>query len=578
MARSSSKSNTGSRITFFIIFIFFVSGLMGYRLFHLTFIEHQGFVQAAKRQYVNTSELLIGRGTLYMSDIDPEVRHVLSTNKNTLLVFTDNKKVNLGNSAIDTLAGILDMESVEIRELTQINTAYQVIKRDLTEEQVKLINELNFEGVTVTSEIMRYYPEETRAAHLAGFVGFSVNDRVGQYGVESYYDDVLSGANKTQDLLSSTTFSRIARFFGGGDPDNVAKMEEQNGEDVVLTIDAMIQEFVEAKLDEVIERWDAPSGSIIVQDPQTGAILAMASVPAYNPNMYWEYELENFINPVVQEIYEPGSTFKPITMSGAMDSKAVAPSTTYNDTGSVKIGEYTLSNFDGKARGIQTMREVLQKSLNTGTIFAQKQMGNDAFLNYVVGFGFGEHTGVDLSGEISGNILNLYEDRRVNFAAASFGQGIAVTPLQLINAYSAIANGGRLMRPYVVEEIVHADGTVAKTEPEIIDSPISQRTAKQMQSILTDVVDNSPMRARVEGYDVAAKTGTAQIPDLQGGYMKEEVIHNFVGFAPSYAPRFVVMIKLDEPEDVQYAASSLAAPFAEITRFLLNHYNIPPTR
>ena len=225
------------------------------------------------------------------------------------------------------------------------------------------------------------------------------------------------------------------------------------------------------------------------------------------------------------------------------------------------------------------MRQVLQKSLNTGAIFAEQKTGDDDFLNSVVAFGFGQKTGIDLAGEISGNISNLYSGRQINFATASFGQGIAVTPIQLINAYSAIANGGKLMWPHLAAKIIHTDGSETRIEPKIINSPISESTASQIQSMLVDVVDKGFDKARIAGYDVAGKTGTAQIPAPDGGYLdNDQFIHNFVGFAPAYNARFTILIKIDRPKGIKFAADSLSPVFGDIARYLIRYFNIPPTR
>jgi cell division protein FtsI (penicillin-binding protein 3)/stage V sporulation protein D (sporulation-specific penicillin-binding protein) len=267
-------------------------------------------------------------------------------------------------------------------------------------------------------------------------------------------------------------------------------------------------------------------------------------------------------------------------MAAAIDSGAVTPDTTYNDTGAVQVGSYTIRNFNEKANGIQTMRQVLQHSLNTGAIFAQEKTGNDDFLNYVVGFGFGQKTGIDLGGEVSGNISNLYSGRKINFLTASFGQGVAVTPLQLINGYSALANGGRLMKPYVVKEIIRTDSTKIETRQSVLGAPIKEQTAVQLKSMLVDVVDKGFDKARIAGYDVAGKTGTAQIPDsVGGGYLADDqFIHNFVGFAPAYSPRFTILIKMDRPKGIKFAADSLSPVFGDIARYLIRYFNIPPTR
>ena len=506
------------RLYVFGVFLLLVSSLVTYRLFTLTFIQHEAFAKAAQNQQTVPATRLAGRGNIYTYDQVLREQRLAATNQKT------------------------------------------------------------------ASEIKRVYPMGMLASHVLGFVGYSGYDRIGQYGVEGAYDELLSGLQRTQKASGNTTYSRVTQFFGlfkkdAEDMPVFPGVGASGGEDIVLTIDPTIQSYVETRLDALLDRWDSPHGTIIVQDPATGAILAMASSPSFDPNAYRNFDLSDFPNPATQEVFEPGSSFKVFTMSAALNSGAVAPDTTYEDTGEVKIGTYTIRNFNEKANGLQTMRQVLEHSLNTGTIFAQRKTGDDAFLNYIVAFGFGQKTGIDLKGELPGNIGNLYEGRAINFATASFGQGIAVTPLQLINGYSAIANGGRLMKPYVVKEVLHADGTRTATKPTVLGAPITDRTATQMKTILTGVVDRGFDKARIKGYDVAGETGTAQIPNKDGGYLEnKQFIHDFVGFAPSYDPKFVVLIKMDKPKGITFAADSLSPVFGDIAQFLIRYMKIAPTR
>ncbi|MEK7506522.1 MAG: penicillin-binding protein 2 [Patescibacteria group bacterium] len=475
-------ARTGSRrLGLFVGAIFILVGLVGYRLFNLSFLQHENFLKTAQSQYQKQNQTTIaGRGSIYLSDLATGGRHLAAANG-------------------------------------QSNT--------------------------------RLYPLNTSAAQVLGFVGFSGAKRAGQYGVEAYYNETLTA-----------------------------------GGDLVLTLDKNIQDFAETKLEQVLKKWSAPAGTIVIQDPKTGAILAMASSPSYDPNNYGSYKLQNFINPASQEVYEPGSSFKPITLAAALDSGAVTPETKYIDSGTVEIASYTIKNFDEQSHGVQTMRQVLERSLNTGAIFAEQKTGDDNFLNYVVNFGFGQKTGVDLAGETSGNITNLYTGRKINFLTASFGQGIAVTPIQLISAYSVIANNGKLLRPYLVREIVNQDGSKQVAKPKILGSPISEKTARDLQSMLIDVVDKGFDKARIKGYAVAGKTGTAQIPNSTAtsageiGYLSNQFIHNFVGFAPADNPRFTVLIKMDRPQGIKFAADSLSPVFGEIARYLIRYFNIPPTR
>lgn len=585
-ARLTGNNEGKARVSIFVIAVFLATSLIVYRLFNLTFVRHATLAKSAQSQYNNPSALLSGRGSIYFSDLSSGTRKIAATNKKSFYLYL-NKNVELNDKIASSLAPILKQETSvlesQLSQIPQKDKVYFVIARNLTKEQSERIESLKIEGLKTALEINRFYPQSSMAAHLLGFVGFDGDQRVGQYGVESFYDNILNGVEKTQNLLGGKVYSGIMKLFGfktAEEETNAEKtLNEAMGSDIVLTLDQNIQSLVENKLDALLKKWGAPSGSIIVQEPNTGQILAMAASPSFDPNSYFDYRLEDFVNPNVQEVFEPGSSFKSITMAAAIDTGAVTPETTYYDEGEVKIGSYSIKNFNEKANGTQTMRQVLQHSLNTGAIFAQGRTGDDNFLNYVVGFGFGQKTGVDLSGEISGNISNLYSGRKINFATASFGQGIAVTPIQLINAYSAIANGGKLMRPHVVKEIIHSDGSRQKIEPQVIGSPITQKTSNQLKSMLVDVVEKGFDKARISGYDIAGKTGTAQIPDGKGGYLgNDQFIHNFVGFAPAYAPRFTILIKMDKPKGIKFAADSLSPVFGEIARFLLRYFNIPPTR
>lgn len=582
-----------ARITLFVAVAFFLTGLIIYRLFNLTYVQHAEIVQSVKSQYNSLSTLLAGRGDIYISDYSSGNKKIVATNRSSFYLYSNNSLVS-PRLAAEKIAQVLARDPVELEALlSQRGKSYLVIAHNLSKEQTDRIRAFKLAGLTIASEVNRFYINGNFAAAVLGFVGFSAKsgsassgdatERVGQYGVEFFYDDTLNGEKRTQDILGNKTYSEILkglRFWSRDKNEPASKeAEDQDGGDLVLTVDINIQSMVEIKLNALLKKWQSSGGSIIVEEPSTGAILAMASSPSFDPNNYSDYSLADFINSNVQEVFEPGSSFKPITMSGAIDSGAVTSNTTYNDTGEVKVGGYTIRNFNEKANGIQTMRQVLQHSLNTGAIFAQEKTGDDKFLNYVVGFGFGQKTGVDLGGEVAGNISNLYSGRKINFLTASFGQGIAVTPLQLINAYAVIANGGKLMKPYVVKEIIRPDGSSVLTKPVVLGAPITEMTSVQLKSMLVDVVEKGFDKARINGYDIAGKTGTAQIPNPQGGYLEnDQFIHDFVGFAPAYSPRFVILIKMDRPKGIKFAADSLSPAFGDIARYLIRYFNIPPTR
>ena len=567
------------RINLFVLLVIVAGGLIFVQLFSLTYLKHAAYVRSAQTQYNNPAALIAGRGDIYLSDISDSSRHLVATNRSFWYVYANTNLITSPEEVATIVASALNLDRESV--LSKLKSrGYQVVVDHLNKEEGVKINALQLKGITAAAEIDRYYPNGEMLASTLGFVGSNSDGKSGRYGIESYYDDVLSGVTQTLTPAGNKTYSELVKFFKSlvGSDDSLKTAAQSGGSDLVLTVDYNIQAFAETKLGETLKKWSATGGSVIIEDPSTGAILAMASSPSFDPNNYSASDLGRFLNRNVQELFEPGSSFKPITMSGAIDAGVVSPDTIYEDTGAVQYGTYTIRNFNEKANGIQTMRQVLEHSLNTGAIFAENKTGDDKFLNYVVGFGFGQKSGVDLPGEISGNISNLYSGRKINFATSSFGQGIAVTPLQLINAYSAIANGGKLMKPYIVKEIVRPDGSRETVQPKVLGTPITEKTSATMKSMLADVVEKGFDKARIKGYDLAGKTGTAQIPDARGGYLdNNQFIHNFLGFAPAYSPKFVVLIKMDKPQGIKFAADSLSPIYGDIARFLIRYFKIPPS-
>jgi cell division protein FtsI/penicillin-binding protein 2 len=578
-----TKHSGNSRITIFLAFVLIASGLILYRLFILSVVRHPAYLRTSQAQNENISNVL-ARGNIYFSDKDSNT-FLAATNKKFQLAYVvpGDIKAEDKEKAAGELSGILGIEKGSVME--KINSggkSLKVVARRISNEQMESVKGLKIKGVGVSYEMDRFYPADSLAANAVGFFGYDANgERAGQYGIEEYYNQDLFGREPNLTGIFSAPdpvglIMRLAGMITGKKQEAEAKFDRPA--DVVLTIDKNIQNFVEEKLKEILGKWQAEKGSIIVQEPKTGKILAMAHWPSFDPNSYSGSKPENFLNGNIQEVYEPGSSFKPVIMAAGIDLSKITPQTSYEDKGFIDISGYTIHNFSDKVFGIQTMSDVLEKSINTGTMFVENLVGDDNFLNYIVNMGFGQKTGVDLPGEVSGDITNLYSGRKINFLTASFGQGIAVTPLQLINAYSAIANGGKLMRPYIVDRIIKDGEEDEVTKPEIVSIPISSKTAVKLQSMLISVVDNGFDRAKIPGYDVAGKTGTAQIPDGSGGYSENIFIHNFLGFAPAYDAKFVILIKMDKPQGITFAADSLSPTFKEITTFLINYYGIPPTR
>jgi len=580
-----SKFYGNLRINLFIVFVALFSGLILYRLFILSVVRHSIYYQTAQAQNENISNVL-ARGNIYLTDKNSDLI-LAATNKKFPLVYVIPADINKSDQSkiAETVAGALNISPAEVTEKIDSNSkSLKVAARRVSNEQVEAIKNLKIKGVGVSYEMDRYYPGESLAANAIGFLGYDAQGRrAGQYGIEGYYDNDLFG--KEPDVSGLFTAANplglvktILNFFSKEDKDKNIPESFDRPADIILTIDKNVQNFVEDELKNILEKWKAEKGIVIVQEPGSGKILAMAGWPNFNPNLYGDSKAHSFLNGSIQEIYEPGSSFKPVTMAAGLDLSKITPQTSYEDKGFVNIAGYTIHNFSERIFGKQTMTQVLENSVNTGTMFVENLVGDDNFLNYVINMGFGQKTGIDLPGEVNGDVTNLYSGRKINFLTASFGQGIAVTPLQLINAYSTIANGGKLMKPYIVDKIIKEGGQQIVSHPEIVSIPISEKTAVKLQTMLVSVVDNGFDKARIRGYDVAGKTGTAQIPDGSGGYSKEEFIHNFVGFAPAYNSKFVVLIKMDKPKGIAFAADSLSPTFKEIASFLLNYYNVPPSR
>lgn len=464
--------------------------------------------------------------------------------------------------------------------LTKPNDPYEPIRSKVDEAELKLIKNIEDKGLGYMAETHRYYPENNIGAHIVGFVGHTGDDRRGQYGLEGFFDQELSGERGSL---------RMERAAGG--QSIIINDREHNrpldGSDLVLTINRSIQFTACSKLNEAALRHEADGGSVVVMEPATGAILAMCAWPDYDPNNYGQAEdISVFNNPGIFFDYEPGSIFKVITMAAAINEGKVTPQSTYFDKGFVMVEGWPkpIRNSDFEAQGgygTVDMTTVLEKSLNTGAIYAMQKIGAPAFARYVVDFGFGERTGVELKSEVPGNIASLKRKtiRPVEAATASFGQGFTATPLQIAAAFSAIANGGILMKPYLVGEIITPTGQKIKTQPQAIRRVISERTALIVSGMAVRVVeDGHAARAAVSGYYIGGKTGTAQVSEGSGGGYGSRTIHSFVGFGPVEDPKFVMLVQLDHPKDVRYAVASAAPLFGEIAEFILDYYEVPKER
>lgn len=516
------------------------------RFFHLQVSEARLYESRAKLQQYKGEG--IQRGDIYVQNREGEL-FLVATTKPFLRLSAIPSKIpsHKDQEVAERVSSLLGMpEDGMLQKLSQKADTYEVLKEriPIEEEEMLKASLANYlaEGIVMERYRDRFYPYNEFASHVIGFLGFESGKRKGVYGVEQFYEKELAG-----------------------------------GADIILTLDVTLQQRAKDFLTKLLEQWESPAGSLIIMRPKDGAILAMASKPDFSPNAYYETQnLEYFLNPVLQKVFEPGSIMKPITIAGGIEAEKVLPTTTYEDKGFVEKSGYTIRNAGNRVFGKRTVREVLALSINTGAVFVQDLMGKENFLRTLENFGFGQTTGIDLPGELVGDITNLDTGRPINYATASFGQGIAATPLQVIDALGAIAHEGKLMKPHVAQFIFYSDGEKREIKPEERKRAISSKTASQMVAMMINVVEEGySEKAGVPGYLVAGKTGTAQIPGPKGGYL-DETIHSFVGFAPAFDPAFIMLIKLDEPIGTRFASESIAPSFSEFAGFILQYYRILP--
>lgn len=637
---------SSNRLRLIVAIIFLLFGALIYKLFSVQIRECDLYTALAASQQQVSSQLKPDRGRIFLSEVinNQEKLYPIATNKDFAALYAVPKDVPeprvlaeklaeffngqalidaRGANASSSLESGASSSNINLATTTREGLINEYLKRvdkpddpyeplknklstedllrlyaylatstsspltaadlDLKNEKVVYKNssstELKIPGLGFTLEKYRYYPENEIASHLVGFVSREGDIDQGHYGLEEFFNEELAGK-----------YGSVKSERGGGGQMMIVNDREyikpEAGSDLVLTIDRNVEFIACEKLKEAVKKHGATGGSVIALNPKTGAIIAMCSVPDFNPNDYQDAkDIKVFNNPALLYQYEPGSVFKIVTMSIAIDQGKVSPTTTYKDEGQIMINGWPKpiknSDFDTKGgHGIVDMNAVLENSLNTGAIFAMRQVGPKIFADYVKKYGFGEKTGIELGAESSGNMANLLKNkvREIDAATASFGQGIAVTPLQMIMPYQAIANGGVLMKPYVIKSIIHSNGQREEILPKPVQRVISEKTAATMSAMLVNVVENGhSKRAYIDGYYVGGKTGTAQIATA-GGYLKNEYVHTFIGVVPIDDPAFVMLTKMDNPRDVTYAEGSVVPLWKDIADFMLKYYQVPKTR
>lgn len=570
------NSEINLRIRILLVFPCIFAVVIIARLYYLQIIRGEQYTVKADNQYIRNSDNLLDRGTIFFQGKEG-VRAAGAIMKDGYTLVINPKKIEDIQYTFEALSQFIDIPKEEFIAKANKDDQYEEIKKRLSKEVGISIQGLKLKGVSVIKENWRVYPGGSISAQTIGITGYGNSDTIaGRYGLESYYENVLGRSRSGQ----SVNF--FAELFS--DIKNGITLNEESKGDIVASIDPAVQSYTETILKKVKDTWKSDSIGAIIMNPKNGEIYTMASLPSFDPNNLKEVkDVKLFSNPLVENVYEMGSIIKPLTMAVGIDTGAINADSTYNDTGFMMLNGKRIANYDGKARGVISVREVLGQSLNVGAATVALKVGNERFSEYFKSFGLGEKTGIDQPNETKGIIDNLNSTRDIEHATASYGQGIAMSPIETIRALSVIANGGMLIKPHIVNSIEYIDG---RTE-NLLDGEslrvIESDTATDVTKMLVSVVDNSISKAhpdiKMEHYTIAAKTGTAQIADhVNGGYYSDRYLHSFFGYFPAYDPKVIVFIYQVYPKGAQYASETLVDPFTEITKFLISYYDIPPDR
>lgn len=567
MSNEPASIHNTSRLRLLIFCLAFGFTVVIGRLVYYQVIEHKELRAAALTQRTWEKPIEPKRG--HIADIHG---HILALNSIEWDVSVSPSLVVGKETVADRLSELLQIPREEISATLVSKVPWVQLATGVDYEAGEAIASLENPGIISVPRSRRFYPEGSLFSHPLGFVN-DIGD--GYYGVEGHYDQSLKGIRG----------SRTVEQDPVGEELPFEPLHEEpalEGVSLVLTLDRNIQYIAAEELDRALQEYGAQSGTVLIMDPKTGAILASVSAPNYDPNDFLNQDDNLLPDPAVSNMWEPGSIFKIITWSAGLDSGTISPGTTFYDEGALEVGGRVIRNSDRQGHGLVTMTDSLVQSLNTVAAFISTSMGKDRFYTYLRRFGFGSLSNVDLSSEGPG-MVKLPGDSYwfpSELGTNSFGQGIAVTPIQMLAAASAVANQGTLMKPYVVHKFIFQDpesgeDQVAEVEPMVVRRAISQHTAETLTQMLVRVIEEGAKKAQVPGYRIAGKTGTAQVPTPYG-YHASYTIGSFIGFAPADDPQFIVLVKLDKPTASPWGSQTAAPTFQAIATRLFSYLQIPP--
>ncbi len=559
------RQANSTRAGFVIFGIFILYAVLCARLFYWQVIQAQSLSELGRAQSLEALEIPSLRGQILAADNFP-----LAANTISYLVYTNPKLSRDKKDYSERLGKVLDVDPASLSAKLTQNLFWIKLAQNLAPLKKEEIAKLNLPGIGFEQQYSRFYPEASMAAHLIGFVGRDDQGHAhGYFGVEGEYNSQLSGRNGAKYGVRDALGNEIL-----GDVREISKID---GRTIRLTLDRTVQYSVDTKLAEGVEKYGADGGSVIVLDSESGAVLAMASYPTFNPQKYYEADPSTYKNPVLSSLYEPGSTFKVLVMASAIDLGRVKPDTRCTIcAGPIQMGEYKIKTWNDKYNPGINMNDVIVHSDNTGMVYVGQKIGVKNMVSYLKRFGLGEPTGIDLQGEATGVVRDPESWHLIDLATTSFGQGVSLTPIQLVAAVNSLANDGVRLTPYVVSQIVTPDGKTIDIKHEGGSRTVSAVAAKTVTSMMVNAVEFGEAKwTKIKGYKIAGKTGTAQIP-VAGHYDPNQTVASFVGFFPPSRPKITMFVLLNHPRTSIYGSETAAPIFFNIARDLIKYYNLPP--
>lgn len=535
------------------------------RLSYLQINQHDILSAQSEKQYQRTVKIDYGRGKILDRN-----GTTLATNLETESVYASPQAIYEKEKTARALSKVLSLNLSSVRKLISSKKDFVWIKRKSTLTEIEKLRKLDLPGISFVMEHKRFYPKRELASNVIGFVGM---DNQGLTGVELRRHSLLKGFTQLKIMEKDARGRPISAF------DSIGASKESR--DIKLTIDEVIQFTTEHHLREQVEKFQAKSGFAVVMEPYSGEVLALANVPGFNPNRYLSYRPSTWTNHVVSSSYEPGSIFKPIVASAILDKGLAKPEETFFcENGNFKFGKTFIREAANHRFGRLSLKDIIAKSSNIGSVKVAQKLGLENFYDYINRFGFGSKTGIDLPGESGGQLRPLKKWSKRSIASISFGQEIAATPMQMITALSAIANGGRLMQPKISKAIVKNGKEVKAFPSRALKRVISPHASRKMTDILKAAVkEGTGKKAMIDGYEVAGKTGTAQkIDPATRSYSQSAYLSSFIGFAPADSPRLAILVMVDEPKKKHWGGTVAAPVFRKIAKQTLRYLNVPSSK